>query len=151
MADQQGLPLDLTAQFNFITGAQNDRHRLGIRWRVSDTKAFAKFFKRINLSYSVNWHAVQFDHEAPNVWQLEHAFAIKFPSISDRLYLSGFADHTFNQDLPEGFPSRPVVGEIQLGYRLFDKFYAIGEYRINEYRRSDVDNLAIGVQYKIGW
>ncbi len=145
------LPLDLTVQLNFRSGASNDRHRLGIRWRLSDTKSLAGFFKAINMTYAINWHAVQFDHEEGYVWQLEHAFKFNFPSLSNRLYLAGFVDHTFNQKLPDGFPKRPVVGEAQLGYRLFDKIYAIAEYRINEYRRSDVDNLALGIQYKINW
>jgi hypothetical protein len=147
----KNLPLDLTAQFNFRSGANNDRHRVGIRWRVSDTKALKNAFKALNLFYSVNLHGVQFDHEDPYVWQLEHAFRMTFPSISDRLYLAGFADHTFNQNLSAGFPKRPVVGEAQLGYRLAGSLFAISEYRINEYRRSDVDNLAFGLQYKISW
>lgn len=145
------LPFDLNAQFNFRNGADNDRHRIGIRWRVSDTKGLSDFFKSINLSYTLIWHAVQFDHEDPYVWQLEHVFRMTFPSISDRLYLSGFADHTFNQDLPDGFPARPVVGEAQLGYRLVDSLFLVSEYRVNEYRRAEVDNLAFGVEYKLSW
>ncbi len=145
------LPLDLTVQLNFRSGDRNDRQRLGVRWRLSDTKGLSDFFKAINMAYAINWHAVQFDHEEGYIWQLEHSFKFSFPSLSNRLYLAGFIDHTFNQTLPVGFPKRPVVGEAQLGFRLFDKMYAIAEYRINEYRRSDVDNLALGIQYKISW
>jgi hypothetical protein len=144
-------PFDLTAQFNFRSGDRNDRHRLGLRWRLNDTRGLQDFFRSINLSYAVNLHFLQFDHEDAYVVQLEHAFFMKFPALSDRLYLSGFMDHTFNQDLPEGFPGSPIVMEIQGGVRLFDRFHAIAEYRINDYRRGDVTNLALGVQYKVTW
>ncbi len=147
----RGLPLDLTIQLNFRSGGRNDRHRLGVRWRLSDTENLSSFFKAINMTYAINWHAIQFDHEEGFVWQLEHAFKFHFPNLSNRLYLAGFVDHTFNQTLPAGFPKRPVVAEAQLGYRLFDQIYAIAEFRINEYRRSDVDNLGLGVQYKASW
>lgn len=144
-------PLDLTIQLNLRTGEDNDRHRLGIRWRLSDTAFLQEFFKSIHLRYSINLHAVQFDHEDPHIWQLEHSFMMKFPYISDRLYLAGFADHIFNQDLPSSIPANPVVMEAQLGYRLVENFFIVSEYRINQYRRSDVNNLALGLQYKFIW
>lgn len=147
----KSLPLDLTLQMNFRSGEQNDRHRLGVRWRLHDTAAFVDFFKALNLTYSLNFHMVQFDHEDAYVWQIEHAFAMKFPGLSERLYLAGFIDHTFNQDLPDNYPASPIVAEIQTGFRLVDRLYAIAEYRINDYRRADTDNLALGLQYKITW
>ena len=144
-------PLDLTAQLNFRSGALNDRHRFGVRWRLSDTEGLKSFFKSLNLAYSINWHAAQIDHEDAYVWQLEHAFRFTFPSLTERLYLAGFADHTFNQNLPTNFPKSPIVGEVQAGYRLFDKMFAIAEYRVNQYRRGDVNNFALGVEYKVTW
>lgn len=145
-------PIDLTLQMNFRSGDEdNDRHRLGFRWRLNNTSGLDAFFKRINLGWSVNFHLLQFDREDPNVWQMEHVFKLKFPYLSDRLYLAGFIDHTFNQDLPDEFPSRPVVGEAQLGFRVIENLYAVCEYRVNEYRRADVNNLAVGVEYKLVW
>ncbi len=144
-------PLDLTVQMNFRTGEDNDRHRLGVRWRLSDTEALSSFFKTIHMSYSINLHGIQFDSEDADVWQLEHVFKFTFPYLTDRLYLAGFIDHTFNQDLAADFPDNPIVGEVQLGFRLVENLYVITEYRINEYRRSDVNNLAAGIQYKITW
>jgi len=144
-------PIDFTIQFNFRSGEDNDRHRFGLRWRLNDTSFLQKAFRKINLSYAINLHAIQFDHEDANVWQLEHALMMKFPWISNRLYLSAFADHTFNQNLPAHLPSSPIVAEAQLGYRIVDNFYLITEYRLNQYRTSDVNNLAIGAQYKVIW
>ena len=144
-------PLDLTLQMNFRTGEDNDRHRLGVRWRMSDTEAISSLFKYLNMSYSINFHLVQFDSEDADVRQLEHVFKFKFPYLTDRLYLAGFVDHTFNQDLKTGFPNNPIVGEAQLGFRLIEKLFLVTEYRINEYRRSDVNNLAIGIEYKVTW
>lgn len=144
-------PLDFTFQSNLRTGSKNNRHRLGIRWRLNNTKTFESFFKSINLSYAINLHAVQFDHEDPYVWQIEHAFMMRFPDISKRIYMAGFIDHTFNQDLPNGYPSSPIVGEVQFGFQLSSRLHAIAEYRINQYRRQDVNNLGVGLQYKINW
>lgn len=55
------------------------------------------------------------DDADADVWQMEHVFLIKFPFITDRLYLSGFIDHTFNEDLPDGTPDDPMFAEAQLG------------------------------------
>ena len=142
---------DLTLQSNFRTGDDNDRHRLGIRWRLNNELAFTDFFKSINLSYAINWHAVQFDNEQGNVWQLEHVFKLGLPYLSEKLYLAGFIDHTFNQNLADNLPDSPIVGEVQLGYRIYENLYLIAEYRINEYRSSDVNNLAVGIEYKLIW
>ncbi len=144
-------PFDLTLQMNFRSGSKNNRHRLGVRWRLNNTKALASFFESLNLSYSINLHAIQFDHEDATVWQMEHVLTMKFPSISNRLYLSAFVDHTFNQNLPATVPNNPIVAEMQLGVRLVDSLYFISEYRLNQYRRSHVNNLAIGIQYKKAW
>lgn len=144
-------PLDLTLQMNFRTGDKNDRHRLGFRWRINDTQPIESFFKSINLSWSINFHLLQVDDSSANVWQMEHVFRMAFPSISERLYLAGFADHTFNEDLANHIPKSPIVGEIQLGYRVVDNFYLIAEYRLNQYRRSDVNNFALGFEYIIKW
>ncbi len=144
-------PLDLTMQLNFRSGEDNDRHRLGVRWRLNDTPYLSNALNKLNLRYAVNLHAIQFDHEDPHVWQLEHSFRLGFPYLSDRLYLAGFIDHTFNQDLPPQFPSSPIVAEAQLGYRLYENLFLVSEYRLNEYRRSDVNNLSVGIQYKVVW
>lgn len=144
-------PIDLTLQYNMRSGEDNDRTRLGFRWRLSDTSFMQSFFKAIHTSYSINFHAIQIDHVPADVWQMEHVLNMSFPYISDRLYLAAFADHTFNEDLPDGYPSAPVVGEAQLGFRIVENFYLISEYRINEYRRSDVNNLTAGFEYKIKW
>ncbi|MDG2166794.1 MAG: hypothetical protein P8L44_02565 [Opitutales bacterium] len=144
-------PLDLTAQWNLRSGSENDRLRLGFRWRLNNTSQLQDFFESIHLAYSINFHAIQFDHESPYVWQMEHVARMTLPYWTDRLYLSGFIDHTINGEVPDGAPSAPIVLEAQAGYRLFSQLYAVAEYRINEYRRNDEDNLAIGLQYRFSW
>jgi hypothetical protein len=145
------LPLDLTAQFNFRSGEDNDRHRLGVRWRLHDTQILRPFFQRLNLIYSINAHIVQLDHMDGSAWQLEHAFRLTVPQLSERFYLAGFIDHTFNERLPNNIPNNPVVAEVQLGWQLIDSFYITTEYRINQYRRVDVNNVAVGVEYLMKW
>lgn len=144
-------PLDLTMQLNFRSGEDNDRYRFGMRWRLNNTSFLTSFFQSIHTSYSINFHLVQFDNEDADVWQMEHVLMMKFPYISNRLYLTAFADHTFNQNLPEAMPSSPIVAEAQLGYRIVENFFVVAEYRLNQYRRSDVNNLALGLQYKVNW
>lgn len=144
-------PFELTVQSNLRSGSKNDRHRLGVRWSLNKSAFIAPLLNAINLKYFINWHAVQFDHQENYIWQLEHVFSMSFPSISDRLYLSGFADHTFNENLPASIPHNPIVAEAQLGYRLVPNTYAVAEYRVNQYRRSNVNNIAIGLEYKKSW
>ncbi len=148
---QESGSLDLTLQMNFRSGQENDRHRLGVRWRLNHFGGFKPFFDAIHLSWSANLHAIQIDNESGHVWQVEHVYRWIFPRVSERIYLAGFIDHTFNQDLPDGYPGSPVVGESQLGFRLIDNLYLISEYRINQYRRQDVNNLAVGLEYILKW
>lgn len=144
-------PFELTVQSNLRSGSKNDRHRLGIRWSLAKSELIAPFLNSINLKYFINWHAIQFDHQENYIWQLEHAFSMTFPYISDRLYLSGFADHTFNEKLPSTIPNNPIVAEAQVGYKLFSNTFAVAEYRVNQYRRSNVNNIAVGLEYKESW
>lgn len=145
----QNSPLDATVQWNLRSGEDSDRLRLGLRWRLQDTAALSPFMRKHHLSYSLNFHLLQLDHSPNTVWQIEHSFFWRWPELSERLYLAGFIDHTFGEDLPPNFPSNPIVAEAQMGWRLAPQFYLVMEYRINEYRRSDVNNLALGVQYKM--
>lgn len=150
-AIKEDQPWDLTTQWNFRSGKDKERIRFGLRLRASDVKPWESFFESIHLSYSVNFHLVQLDHEDADVWQMEHAFRKTFPDISDRLYLAGFVDHTFGEDLPAGYPDAPIVGEAQLGCRLTGDWNLVAEYRINEYRRASTKNLGIGIQYVYRW
>lgn len=144
-------PIDLTVQYNMRTGEDNDRLRFGFRWRLDDSQWLKPFFDGIHLSYSINFHLLQVDDVDADVVQAEHVFLLKFPYLSDRLYLAGFIDHTFNEDLADSIPNNPMVGEAQLGWRMIENLYLISEYRLNQYRRSDVNNLGVGLQYKIKW
>ena len=147
----KGSPLDLTLQMNFRSGDDNDRHRLGFRWRINDTQLFKAAFKAINLNWSINFHLKQFDNVSEDIWQMEHVFRMTFPTLTNRLYLAGFIDHTFNENLSDKMPSNPMVGEVQLGFRLIENLFLVAEYRVNEYRRADVNNMALGLEYLIKW
>ncbi len=144
-------PLDLTYQMNIRSGENNDRHRLGIRWRLNDTAALHSLFKSMNIKWSINFHLLQVDDVPADIWQMEHVFRMTFPKISNRIYLSGFIDHTFNEDLASNIPNNPIVAEFQIGYRMLENFYAVTEYRLNQYRQPNEDNLAVGLEYIIKW
>jgi hypothetical protein len=144
------VPVDLTVQYNLRSGDDNDRLRFGFRWLIDKTPYLGDPFKVISLSYSINFHVLQVDDEDNYVWQMEHVARLDTPYLDRRLYVAGFADHTFNQGI-DGIPDNPVVLELQGGVRLVDELYAIAEYRVNQYRRNEESNLGVGAEYVIKW
>ena len=145
------LPIDLNVQAIIVKGDGNDVTQLGIGWRIDDTPAFRDFFDKLNLTYRLTWQFKRFDSGDNKGWQLEHFFRMTFPYVSDRLYLSGFVDHSFDRTLPDTIPDKPIVTEVQLGMRMFGRFYALTEYRVNQFRVADENNWVLGVEYKFRW
>jgi len=76
---------------------------------------------------------------------------LKFPGLSERLYLSGFIDQTFDLDHSAALPKNPVVMEVQAGVQLWKNFYGVAEYRVNDFRLGNEYNLAAGIEYKHAW
>jgi len=145
------LPLDLNLQGVFAKGDGNDFYQVGMTWRVHDTSAWTNFFDRNNIIYRLTVQLKQFNTGASGVWAMEHWFLWRMNKLSDRLYLSGFVDQTFGQDLPDSMPSSPIVAELQLGARVWKDLYAVAEYRINQRRVGDEKNFAVGIEYKLRW
>jgi len=145
------VPIDFNFQGVLVRGDGNDFYQIGLGWRLHDTPGWQDFFDRINLIYRMTFQLKQFEVDDPDAWAMEHWFRMTFPQISERLYLSGFVDQSFNQDLPDTMPRSPIVAEIQLGMRLWNRFYAVGEYRINQKRVGDEYNFAAGIEYKFRW
>jgi hypothetical protein len=145
------LPLDLNLQAIIVDGSGNDVTQLGIGWRVHHTPGLRELLSRINLIYRITFQLKRFSSGNDNAWQMEHYFKLRFPGVSDRLYVSGFLDQTFNLDLPDEFPDAPIVTEIQGGVRIWRDFYAVVEYRKNDFRLGDESNLAAGIEYKYTW
>ncbi|PCJ53281.1 MAG: hypothetical protein COA79_22980 [Planctomycetota bacterium] len=142
------IPIDITAQWNLRSGDVNDRIRFGFRWSLHKTKYLDKFFKTIALSYSINYHALQFDRESGYNSQLEHVYKFNlFKNLTyNRLYLAGFMDHSFG-----GLKDPKIVTEHQLGLRIIDQFYIIFEFRYNGYRNDEEESYGAGVEYIIKW
>ncbi len=147
----KNLPFDLNAQAIIVDGSGNDQFQLGLGWRLNDTAFMKDFFARINLLYRLSFYLKRWSSGDDKVWQMEHFFLMRFPWLSDRLYLSGFLDQSFDINLPGAFPDNPVVTEIQMGMRLFNNFYGIAEYRRNDFRLGNEENLAAGIEYKFRW
>ena len=144
-------PIDLNLQAVLVKGDGNDRWHLGFGWRLHDTSFLKDFFDRLNLTYRLTFQLKRFASVDEDARQMEHFFKMKFPRESERFYLSGFLDQTFNSDLPDTFSKNPVVTEIQFGARVFDQFYAVAEYRNNQFRTSENHNIALGIEYKFRW
>ena len=142
------LPLDLNLQGVFVKGDGNDFYQVGMTWRVHDTSAWSGFFDRNNIIYRLTLQLKQFNTGTSGVWAMEHWFLWRMNRISDRLYMSGFIDQTFGQDLPDTMPSSPIIAEVQFGARVWKDFYAVAEYRNNQRRVGNEENIAVGIEYK---
>jgi hypothetical protein len=144
------LPFDLVAQGVLLHGDRRDFVQAGLRWRINDTPGLARFFKNVN----VIWHASIFPvrwgarDTAADAWALEYFFRLTAPNFSNRVYVSGFYDQTFNEEVPGFMPSRPVIAEVQVGYRVWKQLHMVAEYRVNERRRGEHRNIAAGLEYK---
>lgn len=144
-------PLDLTMQYVIRNGEQNDDIKLGFRWRLNNTKKLQSFFKKLNMSYSVNPMMIQFRNNAQTKYatQLEHVYNILiFPKLlNKRLYLGGFADQIISYN--NNNISFTWVTEHQLGYRIHNKLFAVLEYRINQFFQEKTNGLGYGLEYKV--
>jgi hypothetical protein len=145
------LPLDLSFQAVLVDGRGNDFSQMGVSWRVHDSSGLSDFLDRINLIYRVTFQLKRFGSADDSSWQIEQYFKLRFPGISKRLYLSGFIDKSFNLDVGGAVPANPVVLEVQGGVRFWKDFYAVVEYRKNEFRVGNESNLAVGFEYKFAW
>lgn len=145
------LPLDLVAQDIIRHGRDNDTIHLGVRWRLNNTPALAAFFRAINLNYAVQIFPTRIDQRDVGGWQISHSYQMTFPYISDRLYLGGFLDHNIDETSRPGFTRDNIVSETQFGVRLYKQLYAVAEYRVNDYRRSDNTNFGAGFEIKTSW
>ncbi|WKD85319.1 hypothetical protein KCTC32516_00659 [Polaribacter huanghezhanensis] len=144
-------PLDITMQYVLRKGEQNDDIKLGFRWRFNNTKKLDRFFKKMNLSYSINLMMVQFRNQSKTKYgtQLEHVYNINLFSkkLNNRLYLGGFADQIINYN--NGNISFTWVTEHQLGYKFFDRLYLVLEYRVNQFFTKKQSGLGYGLEYKV--
>ena len=116
--------------------------RFAPSWRIHDTPVIDKFFKSINLKWGINFHVVQLGYHFPLndfTWQMEHFYKLDIAPklLNNRVYISGFADHTMGGPIAKG-----LVMEHQAGIRLIDNFYAVAEYRHFSY---------FPTQYRNGW
>ena len=148
------LPFDLNFQMVMLslggTGFKSTKFRLAPALRVHDVWGISPFFKKIHLNWGINFHIVQFGNQFPLddfKWQIEHFYRLEIaPKLTkNRIYISGFADHTFGGPMSAG-----LVMEHQLGVRIYDQFYAVAEYRhFSYYPDPYKDGVGLGLQYLI--
>lgn len=149
---KKNLALDLTMQWVSRTNNNNDDFRLGVRWRLHNTKILKPFFEKLNLKYSANFHLLQFrfNEQSKLFPQLEHAYRINlFPNFfNNRMYIGGFADQNiiYNAD---GKLTFKWVSEHQIGYNIISSLFVVLEYRINDFLLIDNYGLGYGLEYKI--
>ena len=148
------IPVQLTAQGVFRDGENNDNFYLGFLWKPGDMPVLAPLFKRIHLFYFLNAHLVKIS-EASGVEyfrQLEHVYKLSIlpKLLHNRVYIAGFADQNFiyqNNSQDNNKLSFNWVSEHQLGVMLFDHFYLVTEYRINDFLPANKTGFGYGLQY----
>lgn len=145
-------PLDLTMQYILRGGADNDDYRLGIRARLNSIPKLSSFFKKLNMSYSINPMFIQFRRNSKTKYMsiIEHVYRINIApkKLDNRLYLGGFIDQNFSYLDGAGVAFK-YVSEHQLGVRLVNQFYAVFEFRINDFQTDENYGLGYGLEYKI--
>ncbi|MBM1107315.1 hypothetical protein JQC67_14260 [Aurantibacter crassamenti] len=145
-------PLDVTLQYVMRNGADNDDFRFGLRARLQSIKKLSSFFKKLNMSYSINPMFIQFRRNAKTKYMsiIEHVYRINISpkTFKNRLYLGGFIDQNFSY-LDNGGVVFKYVSEHQLGFRLINQLYAILEFRINDFLSDENYGLGYGLEYKI--
>ena len=150
-AIKKNSPFDITLQYVIRNNSGNDDVKLGMRWKLSQTKGFASFCKKINLFYTINPMFLQMQEKksAKYMTQIEHVYSINvFPTLfNKRVYISGFADQNFIFD-KNNVLSFKWITEHQIGVKLIDNFYAVAELRLNNYVAKQV-GLGYGLEYKI--
>lgn len=146
-AVSEASPFDATVQYVMKSGENNDKIRLGVRWRMNNFKALSDIMKKWNFTYSFNPMFIEYGVGSdPNYFAtIEHVYCVKF--LKNKFYLAGFADQNFI-DISDGLKTNWVT-EHQLGYNLYNNFYVVAEYRINEYQKDQETGIGLGVEYKI--
>ncbi|MTI41545.1 hypothetical protein [Fulvivirga lutimaris] len=137
------LPLNLAVQAALRSGAANDSYRLGLRWIANETGGISELLSKLHLSYGVTLFALQagYGDQQRYLAQIEHAYRFSF--WQNKVYISGFADQNLNHGSDNPFT---WVTEHQLGIQLLPNFYAVAEYRINEFL-TETTGVGLGLEY----
>jgi hypothetical protein len=134
--------LAISLQAAMQSGQRNDLVRAGLLVNISSISTLEDFFKRNAVTFGINLFPVQADHQDGFNWQVEYIYSVVIaPRIfNSRLYLAGFADQNMNQD------EISWVTEHQLGYRFYNNFFVVTEYRINEGLDKET-GLGVGLEF----
>lgn len=136
--------IQITIQHIMRNGESNDASRLGIRWSLFKHPAFKDSKLAKLVFYSINPFIVEFgsQFEASYFTAIEHVYKITL--IPNKLYIGGFGDQNF---IPKKGVKANWVTEHQLGYRVYDDFHLIAEFRLNQYLEQEM-GVGMGFQYK---
>ncbi len=134
--------LSLSLQAALQAGEENDLVRGGVLINFAQLPALESFFKTHKIALGVNLFPLQMDQLNGYNWQIEYFYNIQIApkTFGDRLYLSGFADQNIGPD------ETTWVTEHQVGFRFYDNFFIVSEYRINEFITKSTGQ-ATGIEY----
>ena len=140
--------LDVSSQWVLSGKSHIQKLRLGVRIRFHSMNSLEHLFRKLHLSYSLNFHLIELSNQASFAYatQIEHVYRMNI--LRGRLYIGGFADQNL-VFFPDTIPAIKWVSEHQLGVRLIDQFYLIAEFRINDFLPLNPYGLGYGLEYQI--
>lgn len=131
-------------------GIRNDDLRLGIRWRLNNSKRLKPFFDKIKMRLSMNPMFIQWREATELKYNsiIEYVYNIMiFPkTLHNRVYIGGFIDQNFiyyNSKITMEF-----VTEHQIGLQLFRNLFAVCEYRVSTFLLDEPNGIGYGIEYK---
>ncbi|MCB0736392.1 MAG: hypothetical protein KDC92_02680 [Bacteroidetes bacterium] len=144
----KSLPIDLSQLWVNMSGSGNNNLKYGIRWKWYETPVMCSVLKNSHLFFALNFHLFEFapQQNATFLTQIEYVYNLKiFPKqLKNRLYLSGFADQ--NLEGNGSFKSK-WVHEHQIGFKLYKSWYAVAEFRVNQYLPFGYKGWGFGIEY----
>ena len=129
----------LQAEYNYSTPSDNDIARFGIVYKLS----FDNPIPKVNANPWVQFRYFPAETDGDG-WQFSLAY---FIPLHERVSISGFADVNFHE---KADIDRWVV-EAQLNFKITKNFYALIEYRYNEYERfnPNLDGHGVAVGFSL--
>ncbi len=140
--------LDFSTLLTAIGGAGVSQNlKLGLRWRPASIPAIKRLYDKYGFWFFTSLHLIQLQSQQQRdfVPQVEYVYRVQL--VKDKLYLFGFAD----QDLQHSNGLRSTwVTEHQLGYQIKGSWFAVVEYRYNQYLPQS-SGLGFGLEYFVGY
>jgi hypothetical protein len=146
----KNIPIEINQVWISSSGNNNDYLRYGFRWNIHKMPRIKSFFEQHHLILFANVQCIQLNNAGKNPFFPEFELIYRWFPLNkyskNRIYVAGFFDQCV--DRVEQNTNATLVSEHQLGVRLWDNFYCVGEVRYNEYLAKSL-SLGVGIEYLV--